>query len=48
MYGGERKDKCPESRDNGKFLVSTNTASLGDDVLHVLNLPLATGEGTEL
>lgn len=31
----------------GIFLVS-NTASLGDDVLHVLNLPLATGEGTEL
>lgn len=29
-------------------LVGTDTAGLGDDTLHVLNLSLATGEGTEL
>ena len=27
--------------------MSTHTAGLGDDTLHVLNLALATGEGTE-
>ena len=29
-------------------LVSTRAAGLGDDTLHILNLGLATGEGTEL
>lgn len=28
--------------------MGTDTAGLGDDTLHVLNLSLATGEGTEL
>jgi hypothetical protein len=29
-------------------LVTSHTSGLGDDSLHVLNLSLATGEGTEL
>jgi hypothetical protein len=29
-------------------LVSLGTAGLGDDLLHVLNLSLAAGEGAEL
>ena len=38
----------PRNKRQRKFLVTANTTRLGDDVLHVLNLPLATGEGTEL
>ena len=32
----------------GTNLVTSNTTRLGDDALHVLNLSLATAEGTEL
>lgn len=35
-------------KNDGDFLVTANTARLGDDALHVLNLPLATGEGAQL
>jgi hypothetical protein len=32
----------------GTNLVTSHTAGLSDDTLHVLNLSLATAEGTEL
>lgn len=35
-------------KNDGNFLVTTNTTSLSDDSLHVLNLPLATGESAQL
>jgi hypothetical protein len=38
---------CRKKTENSN-LVSTDTAGLGDDALHVLNLSLAAGEGTEL
>lgn len=35
-------------KNDGNFLVTANATRLGDDTLHVLNLPLATGESAQL